>query len=131
VPARRAALTEWRGEKLHEGAGAPAVPAVRCLTTDEWKFVHYEGKPFGELNDSMNAPDELQNLADDPAQAETPAALRQELFRLRDEWQDGPSQWGQVFWSGYSAWRKTTESTSDLKIANLMKLACETQHSSH
>lgn len=56
-----------------------------------------------QLFDLKNDPWEMQNLADDPAHAETLAALRQELFRLRDEWQDAPSQWGQVFWSGYSA----------------------------
>ncbi len=80
VPARTAALTEWRGEKLHQGTGAPPTPAVRCLTTDDWKFVHYEGKPFGELYDRRNDPQEIRNLWADPGRQSVVRELRERLL---------------------------------------------------
>ncbi|OPZ28334.1 MAG: Arylsulfatase [Lentisphaerae bacterium ADurb.BinA184] len=80
VPARAAALTEWRGERLNEGANAPPTPAVRCLTTDDWKLVHYEGKDFGELYDRRNDPCELRNLWADRGHRKTVRELRERLL---------------------------------------------------
>jgi arylsulfatase A-like enzyme len=80
VPARGAALTEWRGEKLHQGAGAPPTPAVRCLTTERWKLVHYEGKDFGELYDLRNDPCELRNLWAVPAKRKVVREMRERLL---------------------------------------------------
>jgi arylsulfatase len=80
VPARGAALTEWRGEKLHQGKGAPPDPAVRCLTTDRWKFVHYQGKDFGELYDLRNDPREVRNLWADSSCKATVTEMKERLL---------------------------------------------------
>jgi arylsulfatase len=80
LPARSAALTEWRGEKLHQGTGAPPTPAVRCLVTDDWKFVHYQGKDFGELYDLKQDPNELNNLWADPGRQAIVREMRERLL---------------------------------------------------
>ncbi len=80
VPARTAALTEWRGEKLHQGTGAPPTPAVRCLVTDDWKFVHYQGKDFGELYDRRHDPCELRNQWAEPDRQPLVRELRDRLL---------------------------------------------------
>ncbi len=80
VAARTAALTEWRGERLNEGANAPPDPAIRCLVTDDWKFVHYEGKDFGELYDLRNDPCELRNLWGEHEQQPVVHEMRERLL---------------------------------------------------
>lgn len=80
VPARDAALTEWRGERINEGVNAPSTPAVRCLVTDDWKFVHYQGKDFGELYDRRHDPCELRNLWADPARQGVVREMRERLL---------------------------------------------------
>ena len=82
LPARKAALTEWRGEAVNQGAGSPPKPAVRCLTTADWKYVHYEGKDFGELYDLRNDPLETSNLWDKAEYRSTKRELRDQLLRF-------------------------------------------------
>ena len=43
----------------------------------------------------------MHNLADDPAHALDLARMREELMRLRDQWDDLASPWGRTYWSGY------------------------------
>jgi arylsulfatase A-like enzyme len=85
VPPRSAAVCEWRG--TNTGAGDPGRPGIRCLVTEEWKYVHYEGEEGGELYDRRNDPEEFHNLYADPAHGETVAAMRQRLldFTLETE----------------------------------------------
>ena len=87
VPPPDAALTEWRGERLNEGTAAPVDPAVRCLTTADWKFVHYQGKDFGELYDRRNDPCEIRNLWADPGKQPVIREMKDRLleFILRTE----------------------------------------------
>ena len=56
-----------------------------------------------QLFDFVADPWETTNLAADPAFAGALAELRTDLFRLRDEWDDRQSEWGQRFWAGYEA----------------------------
>jgi arylsulfatase A-like enzyme len=55
---RDAALVEWR-EKRFQTDDPFAV--ARCLVTDDWKYVHYHGQPYGELYDLKNDPGETDN----------------------------------------------------------------------
>jgi len=80
VPALDAALTEWRGENLNLGVDAPSDPAIRCLTTDDWKLVHYQGKDFGELYDRRNDPHEIRNLWYDPGMQPMVREMRERLL---------------------------------------------------
>ena len=84
---RDAALTEWRGEAVNQGAGAAPYPAVRCLTTAHWKYVHYEEKDFGELYDRRADPHETQNLWGKPAYRDVVREMRERLlaFILNNE----------------------------------------------
>ncbi len=52
TPARAAALVEWR-ERAFQSQDPFCV--VRCLITDEWKFVYYHGQACGELYDRLLA----------------------------------------------------------------------------
>ena len=60
---------------------------------------HVNGERTTQLFDLEADPWELNNLAGDSSLAETEARLRTELWRLRDEWGDRASRWGQEFWS--------------------------------
>lgn len=80
VPAGDAALTEWRGSHIHQTDGNLCEPAVRCLVTDDWKFVHDEGKPFGELYDRKNDPRELRNRWADPDKQDQARQMRDRLL---------------------------------------------------
>ena len=52
-----------------------------------------------QLFELLADPWEMTNLANDPTHAETLSGLRQEMVRLRDDWDDLSSEWGQRFWS--------------------------------
>jgi uncharacterized sulfatase len=56
-----------------------------------------------QLFDLVNDPWELNNLADDPAQADKVMELRTELRRYSEEWDDRSSEWGEVFWPVYES----------------------------
>jgi len=51
---------------------------ITALRTEDWKLVHYRGKPYGELYDLRNDPNEFDSLWADPEYQ----ATRNELERL-------------------------------------------------
>jgi arylsulfatase A-like enzyme len=80
--------------------------AHRAVKDRQHKLIEYVvgGKhTMTQLFDTVNDPWELTNLAEDPAYAGKLAELRGELFRLREEWDDCESEFGQRFWDGYHA----------------------------
>ncbi|NPV08104.1 MAG: sulfatase-like hydrolase/transferase [Anaerolineae bacterium] len=56
----------------------PTGHEVKALRTREWKLIHYPGRPYGELYDLINDPDEFENLWAKPRYA----GKRQEMERL-------------------------------------------------
>ncbi len=80
---RTAWLYEYNYEKQF-----PYTPNIRGIRTDRWKFMRYphgDGSPdrhLAELYDLKSDPDELVNLAADPAHAETRAALERQLAEV-------------------------------------------------
>jgi arylsulfatase A-like enzyme len=90
-------------------AGRSSREALYLAYTDKHRGVRTRGHKLIEyvvggrhtqtqLFDLIADPWETRNLADDPAHAEVLASLRRELVRLRDEWDDCASSWGQTFW---------------------------------
>ncbi len=78
----------------------------RAVKDRRFKLVeHVVGgkRTMTQLFDLLDDPWELTNLATDPAYAGKLAELRADLFRLRDEWDDRASEWGQRFWTAYEA----------------------------
>jgi len=78
----------------------------RGVREDRFKLLEYvvNGRHnMTQLFDTRNDPWELSNLAQQPAYADEVARLRGELIRLRDEWGDADTEWGQTFWSDYDA----------------------------
>jgi arylsulfatase A-like enzyme len=66
-----------RAEKTAVFAEFPTIHAVR---TRQWKLVHYQRSPRGELYDLVNDPHELYNLWDDPGYAKRRAEVQGVLF---------------------------------------------------
>ncbi len=79
--------TAWFYEYNYEKQ-FPYTPNVRALRTDRWKYIHYppgDGTPdkhLAELYDLTADPDELHNLAADPAFASTRDDLARQLTTL-------------------------------------------------
>lgn len=74
----------------------------RAVKSRTHKLIEYavpERERQTQLFNVVDDPWELTNLADDPAEAATLAALRADMVRLRDEWDDPASEWGQRFWA--------------------------------
>jgi arylsulfatase A-like enzyme len=88
----------WRESWLYENEEYPAVHCAgkcRGVRTTRWKYIHYWEKPEGhELFDLANDPDEMRNLAGDPAHKEQLARMQAELERLRTETGDDRSRDG-------------------------------------
>ncbi len=53
------------------------------IRTDRWKYNHYVGFP-PQLFDMQKDPDEVHNLADNPAYADTLQSCRKALFTILD-----------------------------------------------
>ena len=76
----------------------------RGVRDERHKLIEYviDGKRnMTQLFDLKKDPWELHNLADDPKHANKLKEMRDKLVRLRDEWDDPETEWGQVFWSGW------------------------------
>lgn len=77
----------------------------RGVRTHSHKLIEYvvnQQHTQTQLFDLANDPLESNNLAAAPEHAELLACLRKEMFRLRDEWKDRESRWGEIFWKSYS-----------------------------
>jgi arylsulfatase A-like enzyme len=80
----------------------------RAVRKGRYKLIEYVtgGRHSAtQLFDLIADPREMTDLAQEPRLAATLDDLRRELRRLRDAWDDAPSEWGQRFWSGYDATR--------------------------
>ena len=71
--------SDWRTESFHEHfAVRTRIPAFEGIRNERFKYVRYFDHGNREfLHDLKQDPDELVNLADDPAHAETLAAMRE------------------------------------------------------
>ena len=102
----RSLLPATRGE----GGGREALYLAytdkhRGVRTRTHKLIEYvvEGRhAMTQLFDLESDPLETRNLAEEQAQAGRVKALRDEMSRLRDAWDDCGSPWGRTFWEGYS-----------------------------
>jgi len=73
----------------------------RGVRTRQHKLIEYvvNGQhTMTQVFDLVADPLETKNLVGD---AQLVATLRRELFRLRDEWDDRSSKWGETFWKGF------------------------------
>jgi arylsulfatase A-like enzyme len=78
---------------------------MRAVRRDDLKLIEYvvNGRhTMTQLFDLANDPWELHNLAQSPAHLSRVREMRGELLRLRDEWADRESTWGETFWNGYA-----------------------------
>ena len=76
----------------------------RAVKDRDYKLIEYAVKGRErqtQLFDLNNDPWELTNLAANPDYADKVTALRKELFRLREEWDDQEHEMGQTFWQRY------------------------------
>ena len=78
---------DWRTESFHEHfAVRSRIPAYEGLRNDRYKYVRYFDHNDREfLHDLKDDPDELVNLADDPAHARTLQAMRSRTERRVQE----------------------------------------------
>lgn len=74
---------DWRTETFHEHyAVRNRIPAYEGLRTERFKYARYFDHNYEYLHDLQEDPDELKNLAKDPAHAETLKKLRQRTDEL-------------------------------------------------
>ena len=74
---------DWRSETFHEHfAVRDRIPAHEGVRTERFKYARYFDHDHEFLHDLRADPDELTNLADDPAHAETLAKLRRRTDEL-------------------------------------------------
>jgi len=75
----------------------------RSVRDSRYKLIEYvvHGQRTTQLFDLQKDPIEVHNLADDPTYAAKVMELRAKLARLRDEWDDTDTPWGETFWAGY------------------------------
>jgi hypothetical protein len=68
---------DWRRETFHEHfAVRNRIPAYEGVRTERFKYARYFDHDYEFLHDLKNDPDELKNLAADPAHAATLKAMR-------------------------------------------------------
>ena len=82
---------DWRKSwyyRYYHDPGDHNTRAHYGVRTETHKLIYYWKKDQWECFDLVHDPDELHNLADDPAQAELVATLKKELYRLKKEVQD-------------------------------------------
>ena len=65
------------GLPQHDG---PVELRVKMLVTDRWKLLHHGQKPYGELYDTVNDPDNFNNLWDDPEYTQVRRELTERLL---------------------------------------------------
>jgi arylsulfatase A-like enzyme len=58
----------------------------RCVRTREWKYIHYPGKPYGELYHLTQDPYELDNLYD--RETDVRKAMRELYYDVLDRTED-------------------------------------------
>ena len=76
----------------------------RGVSDREFKLIEYviDGKHTeSQLFDLKNDPWELNNLARSEAYSEKLNEMRLKLFKLRDDWDDESTPFGQTFWSAF------------------------------
>ena len=77
---------------------------IRGVRKENMKLIEYVAGRCRttQLFDVENDPHEMHNLAHEPAMAELREKLTDELFRLRDEWDDCQHSTGEAFWKRYA-----------------------------
>jgi arylsulfatase A-like enzyme len=79
--------TSWYYRYYHD-PGHHKTAAHYGVRTETHKLIYFWKKDQWEMYDLVRDPHEQRNLYSDPAQAETVARLKEELFRLKRELQD-------------------------------------------
>ena len=79
--------TSWYYRYYHD-PGDHNTRAHYGVRTETHKLIYFWKKDQWECYDLVHDPDELHNLADDPAHADLVAKLKAELYRLKKEVQD-------------------------------------------
>ncbi len=79
--------TSWYYRYYHD-PGDHNTRAHYGVRTETHKLIYFWKKDQWECYDLVHDPDELHNLADDPAHADLVAKLKSELYRLKKEVQD-------------------------------------------
>jgi arylsulfatase A-like enzyme len=83
--------TDWRSSYYYRYYHDPGDHNTRAhygVRTETHKLIYFWKKDQWEMYDLVKDPDELHNLYDDPAQKDTVAKLKQELYRLKTELKD-------------------------------------------
>ncbi len=82
---------DWRKSwyyRYYHDPGDHNTRAHYGVRTETHKLIYFWKKDQWELYDLVHDPDEMNNLAADPAQAELLATMKKELYRLKKEVQD-------------------------------------------
>jgi len=76
---------------------------MRSVKNDRFKLIEYASECCrkSQLFDLENDPSEILNLVDKKEHRDTVNSLRNELFKLRDDWDDMSHPMGKDFWSRY------------------------------
>ena len=91
--------TSWYYRYYHD-PGDHNTRAHYGVRTETHKLIYFWKKDQWECYDLVHDPDELHNLADDPAHADLVAKLKSELYRLKKEVQDNDEFAGQAAAAG-------------------------------
>ena len=76
-------MVEDDQQRVYFGYSKP--PRIRSLITDRYRLTISRGEEWGELYDSHNDPDEMENLFDDPQHAHVRAELFEKLTHKQME----------------------------------------------